>query len=395
MHLNYYFLKRLTSQLADVLTGYEAVEIFSQNKDELILSFLRHTEEFHIKAVLGTRFTALTFPQEFARARRNSVDLFRELSGLKVTDIEQYTNERSFSINFENEYKLLFKMHGKRSNIICYQGTKQLNLFNSQMKFDLGLDPKSLHRNIDQTAKAISERGTDIFPTFDQVITRRLRINGYQGDHINDWQAVQTTLSEMSGDITVYQPTETLPPQLTLFPVEDLGAVIHLVTDDTIEACNVYFSTYTKIFFLQDEKNNVVRQLRKKIKKTDNYIRKTEDKLREIEEVSRHSELADIIMANIHNIAKNATEATLYDFYNESDLKIKLKKDLSPQKNAEYLYRKAKNQKLEIEKLYENILAKESLKETLEAHISQVEQQESMKSLRKYVKDFQLLSNRE
>ena len=76
------------------------------------------------------------------------------------------------------------------------------------------------------------------------------------------------------------------------------------------------------------------------------YLTKTSAKLEDVENNSRHQEIADILMANLHNIKPNASEATLFDFYKNEQLTIKLKKDLSPQKNAEYLYRKAKNQKI-------------------------------------------------
>jgi hypothetical protein len=44
-------------------------------------------------------------------------------------------------------------------------------------------------------------------------------------------------------------------------------------------------------------------------------------------------------------------QVTLTSFYDNQPVDIKLKPDLSPQKNAEVFYRKAKNQQIEINQL--------------------------------------------
>lgn len=391
MQLSYYFLKRVSEKLSEKLPGYEAAEIFSQNKDELMLSFLNGRKEFHIKAVLNTQFTTLAFPKEFARARKNSVDLFQNLIGLKVTDIHQFVNERSFLIRFEENYDLLFKMHGKRSNVILYQEERQLSLFNSQMKFDLGLQLNSLERNITQDQTEYQTKGLSIFPTFDQTIRQSLYQQGYSESNDDNWNIIIQTLGRMEQAITIFQKSVDKPPQLTLCDIPDSKCIILKATNDPIEAANEFYYQYTKIFYLQKEKGDLLKLLSKQLKKTKGYLSKTSAKLADIENNSRHQEIADILMANIHNIKPNASEATLFDFYKNEQLKIKLKKDLSPQKNAEYLYRKAKNQKLEIDKLYENLVNKEDLKETIETHIAKVSDIESLKELRKYAKSHQLL----
>ncbi|MEL6562248.1 MAG: NFACT RNA binding domain-containing protein, partial [Bacteroidota bacterium] len=296
-----------------------------------------------------------------------------------------------FLICFESNYKLLFKMHGKRSNVILYEGKKQLILFNSQMKFDLGLQLNSLERNIRQDQSEYLSNGLSIFPTFDQTIKQSLYQQGYSESNDKNWDIIQQTLRRMDQEITIFQKSADKAPQLTLCDVPDSNCVILKSTEDPLEAANEFYYQYTKIFYLQKEKGDLVKLLNKQLKKTNGYLSKTSAKLEDVENNSRHQEVADILMANLHNIKPNASEATLFDFYKNEQLKIKLKKDLSPQKNAEYLYRKAKNQRLEIDKLYENLVNKEDLKESIEAHIAKVSDIDSLKDLRKYAKNHQLL----
>ena len=121
MHNNYYFLRQLTPALEKAIRLSVVSECFSQNKDELVIRFERQDSPFFIRASLSSSFSCLSFPQNFHRARRNSIDLFEKLIGHRVEGIRQYENERSFTINFSNNISLLFKMHGNRSNVILFR----------------------------------------------------------------------------------------------------------------------------------------------------------------------------------------------------------------------------------------------------------------------------------
>jgi len=386
MHLNFYFLKRLSCKLAQILPGYEIVEVFSQNKDELIISMLKGRKEFHIKALLSTQFACLTFPEEFARARKNSIDLFQEIIGLQVIGVHQFQNERSFSIKLENEFQLLFKMHGKRANVILYKDETQLTLFNSQMKFDLGLSLSALERELTQDENSYDKEGLAIYPTFDKTVKNHLYASGYNDDNPENWRIISDALDRMEKQISIFQSAPDKSPELTLLNPPPNSLVLN-ATNDPIEAANNFFFQYSKKFYLWLEKESAIRVLTKQLKKTKNYLIKTISKLDELENNSRNKELADILMANVHAIPGNTNEVTLYDFYKDQQLTIKLKKDLSPQKNAEYYYRKSKNQKVETDKLKENIRLKRADEEKFLKQVDQIGEIEQVKTLRKYLKD--------
>jgi hypothetical protein len=68
--------------------GLKWVECFSQERDELIIVLAeargKHNfyKPFFIRVSLRPDFTCLNFPDEFSRARQNSVDLFEALNDL-------------------------------------------------------------------------------------------------------------------------------------------------------------------------------------------------------------------------------------------------------------------------------------------------------------------------
>ena len=132
MHNNYYFLRQLTPVLENAIRSSVVSECFSQNKDELVIRFERLNSPFFIKASLSPAFSCLSFPENFQRARKNSIDLFEKLIGQRIETIRQFDNERSFAVNFGNDVSLLFKMHGNRSNLILFQNDSVIEIFKKQ-----------------------------------------------------------------------------------------------------------------------------------------------------------------------------------------------------------------------------------------------------------------------
>ena len=133
MHNNFYFLRQLTCQLKTEVTGFRIGEVYSQQKNELTLSFYQGESELNIKAFLDSDFSCLYFPEKITRARRNSIDLFKMIYDLKVLDIEQIENDRSFFISLEDQFKLLFKLHGNRSNIVLLERNKVVEVFRNNL----------------------------------------------------------------------------------------------------------------------------------------------------------------------------------------------------------------------------------------------------------------------
>jgi predicted ribosome quality control (RQC) complex YloA/Tae2 family protein len=88
-------------------------------------------------------------------------------------------------------------------------------------------------------------------------------------------------------------------------------------------------------------------------------------------------------MANLHQIKVGMDTITLPDFYQENKpVEIKLKKDLSGQKNAEIFYRKSKNQQIEIQKLTEGIAIKQKDIANQKEKIEAIELASDLKTLR-------------
>ncbi|MFK7899474.1 MAG: NFACT RNA binding domain-containing protein [Cyclobacteriaceae bacterium] len=384
MHNNYHFLKRLVPSLSTRLEGMVMKTCFSQQKDELIIGFASPDDECYIKAYLDSQFCCLSFPGSFARAKKNSIDLFSELLERKVESIVMYANERAFGICCSDGFELLFKMHGNRANVMLYQNGTQLCIFKNKLQNDLGVKLTNLHRTIDQDASAYEKAEGDerkLFPTFGKLPLQELMKRGYEedGNLIRRWNVLQDLLDEMeTNPFYICRVDESI--KLSLFPI---GEVLSELADP-MEAADTFFSTYIRENSFLKVKKEQLKEVEKTIIKSENYVRQNRKKLSELTDQLAYSKIGDLLMANLHTITSGQTSVQLVNFYDENKLlEIPLKRDLSPQLNAERYYRKGKNQQKEIDQLEANSAEKERQLEKLYAKLKELEQADSIKDLRK------------
>ncbi|MDX1629300.1 MAG: NFACT RNA binding domain-containing protein, partial [Fulvivirga sp.] len=257
--------------------------------------------------------------------------------------------------------------------------------FNSTLKKDWGLKLEHLDREIDQSKEAFIAESGDIkklFPTFGKVIRQYLKEQQYDQMPLDEkWQLITRVLTQLN-DPAFY--ITDINGNLHLSLLSDFQVIESF--NDPIQAINSFFVTYiTNKSFLQ-LKNKVLSRLNKNVQQTENYINKTQRRLHDIENRKSYRQIADLIMANLHQIESGQKEVTLQNFYNKNEpVQVKLNKDLSPQKNAEIYYKKAKNQSKEIQSLIKSLESKENQLKELQEHLQTVEEITVLKSLKAFL----------
>lgn len=388
MHLNYYFLRKLAPRLAREVQGMLLRSAFSQDKDEVVLEFgPEERTVFTVRAILKSDFSCLYFPEKFERARSNSVDLFKGLCGFRVKAVLMYDNERAFALLFEGGDKLVFKLFGNRSNLLHFSPEGRLEaVFNRRLSADLALDEASLSKPADHSFVRFEALRGDLkamFPTFGKLVQRFAaeRLGGAETRE-EQWTVVQEVLSELERGqyyLTRYLGVITL----SLLPV---GEVEHTYTDP-LKAVNAFCLYYLRVGNLQREKEHALKRLEKLIRQTGNYLEGAYEKLDEISDTGKNEQYANLLMANLHEIPPRAEFVDLTSFYTGEPVRIRLKPDLSPVRNAEAYFRKAKNEKLEVARLQENIEAREAGLAAMKIRLAGIEAQSTVKDLRTYLKE--------
>ncbi|MEQ9465827.1 MAG: NFACT RNA binding domain-containing protein [Ekhidna sp.] len=382
MFHNYFFLKRLAPELEHELKGLTLLECFSQNKDELILGFGRKekAKEFYIRANLDPNVSLLSFPDEFARAGKNSVDLFSGLLDKEVTGVTVFQYERSFQIAFDEDV-LIFKMHARRANILHAQNDEVVNIFRKSLGQDIEIIPSELNRKIEINKENFNAHSCDptlLLPALGKETKIYLEQTGFYDLNENQkWVKFNSLLQQLDQNPIYLHPT----PSISLLSPAGES------TESAITAANWLYHQLVRGFFFEKEKAQAVAKLKQRIRKSESYISKTRTKLAQIENTRSPEEVANILMANLNSLQTGLSKAVLHDFYHDAPIEIKLNRELSPQKNAENLYRKAKNRHQEIDALKENLAAKEQLIDTLSRQVLHIQEIADQKELRGYLKD--------
>ncbi len=347
-----------------------------------MIEFNNGSSSFFIKSSLQASFCCLSFPKNFSRARKNSIDLFNDVLMKKVEDVRQYENERSFSIQLEDSYSLLFKMHGNRSNVILFKGENAFSLFRNHQVADIDLKLSQLDRTIDWS-KDFFERNKEKlhshYFTFGKWVWHWLEEKDFKTKDLEtQWRELnqmklllekpQYFLIEYEGNI--------------IFSLLPFGEIVKTLTDP-VDAINDFFHSYSVANTLDSEKSVIRKQLADQIKSGKNYLEKNQSKLDELLNDNHYQLWGDLVMAHMHEMKTGMKAIQLNSFYDNSLVEIKLKEELNPQKNAEIFYRKAKNKQIEIDKLNEAIAQKKREIEKWNASLAALEATEDLKDLRK------------
>lgn len=383
MHNTYFFLNKYFEKLLPELINTELLMSFSQVKGELILGFANQHKEVYLKTSLTSSYAGFSLVHTFARAKRNTIDLFKSLIGAKVVSGKMHSFERSFELIFDTRQSLIFKMHGGRSNVLLFQQFSCVEMFHQNMKFDLEYNPTNDFQAPNfEKFKSVEGDLKNLYPTFDKHILSYFNTKNYQLLEINEqWDLLQRTLHILSNPEKIF--ITQINNELVLTFLE-IGEIKQFFTN-IIEASNLYYQTITYQDQLKKEKKQLISELEYKLKKAETYVKTVFDKLNEFQEKVQPDEIANIIMANMHLIKQGMTEVVLYNFYTNEDIKISLKPTLNAQQNAALHYRKAKNKSIEINKMIENMEEKERQVSQLKSLLEKIYPIENLKELRGFV----------
>jgi len=379
MHTNYYFLRQLAPALTERLQGYRVASCFSQEKDELVIGLLSPTgAEFWLKAQLGAAFPALALPETFQRARQNSVDLLPELLGCTVTAVTAWPQDRVLQFAFvEDDATLVLKLYGPRPNAI-FRPTAEApaQLFHQRYAADAELRPAIIDDTPSNSATG------KLPPALADLPARFLREQrGYElAPPEAKQQLAQALLTELTHPAHYYLIQLDGRTRLSLVP---LGDILHtLPGDDPIGALRRFVPLALARRALETERRQLHQLLTRRADEASTSAHLARQRLHALAHEAGYRHRADLLMAHLHEIPPGATQLEVVDFYTNEPVVLKLKPLEKPQRTAENLYRKAKNQQIEERQLSDRIARRETeALQTLEL-LEELDTQPALQELR-------------
>ncbi|AYA36096.1 DUF814 domain-containing protein [Hymenobacter oligotrophus] len=367
MHNNYFFLRLLAPALARHLGGYRVVACFSQEKDELVIGLTNQRSapangaaEFWLKAHLAGTQPLLSLPESFHRARQNSVDLLPDMLGREVAAVGTVPNDRVLRIGFADGAVLLLKLFGPRPNAVFYSTPDAPGqLFQQRVVEDAALLHQSAKPTPTDAEVAAHPDPARLFPTLGEVPRVWLRSQGYDtAEPPRRAALVHQVLQLLGTPEACYIIQLEGRTRLSLLPV---GTVEQTLAPEPVAALRAFVPLLLGRGAYEAELRQLRQQLEKRADEATTSAALARRRLHALEHEASYRQTADLIMANLHQIPAGAAQVELLDFYqNDQPRTIKLKPTETPQRTAQNLYRKAKNQQIETQQLQERVEKRET-----------------------------------
>lgn len=347
MHQHYHTIRQLSAVLALSLHQAVLTNAYTLSKNELVLQFEKNGTCFYIKMVIASGHCFLLFGHEELKKVSNAQMVFQEVHQQSISALHMHGQNRSFEMVFANGFKLIYKLYDGLANVLLYDSNQmQTDVFRDSIQNDLQLSYESFFNPVIITAADIVKDGY-----FCICKTNDAR----------------------------------LPYHLYLKPTEHKLYESSDVLDSLTQFARLNLA---HLHFMQ-QKSAVLHSLKAQIKRTESLVQKTAMQLQEQDDVLTAEQTGHLIMANLHILHQGMEMATLHDFYHNQSAQIKLKKDLSPQENAAYYYRKHRNKKNATLHLQNTLkLAKERLLQ-LQLDFDKATLANVMKGLKPYLKEQQ------
>lgn len=392
---NYYLIKRLAEYVDAVLKDAVLAECFSTNKSEFVFLFENQfNKQLWLKCFLGEQ-SFVFFPGSVSVKPRDKKVQFAPLQNRKVLHVKAHPQDRSFRIDFENSLSVVFMLYGRNGNVVLFEGENAAALFKSKFEkhVELKLSDFTVIKSPDFEAYKNLAADEDwqeavgaLFPALTKGMLSEIVAGLSESDPLNQWRMI-TELEKELGERDIYlveDHKDGLPVDIRLLLIRPES--VHNSYTDIQEGLNIYAQRYFHILRFNSLRNSALQSLEEQLKKAEQSVLSSKKHLDSLEKDKNYRHQADIIMANLHQLLPGAEEAELYDFYQDRNTRIKLKRGLSPQAWAEKLYQKAKSQEIEKEKTLERLLLSEEQLVLLKQEIQHIFQAHDLKALKETIK---------
>ncbi|MEM7656865.1 MAG: NFACT RNA binding domain-containing protein [Bacteroidota bacterium] len=346
MHFHHYTLQQLVTYLMERHREEPVQACYSQNKNELILEWANGL----LRIGCRTPLTYVVPVDEFAKARKNVVDLFPELLGRELQVARVVSHERELILEWDKGFDLVLKMHGIGANAILRKDQQVERLFIQKLEADWEYveepgqaDESKIPAEIPLDLTTVQFHLREISMIYDKVFARRVLTLMEAGKSFREGyeQAIQEA---QSGDFYVIREPNKV--RLLLFPIENEQS--HQRVTGIQEALSAFLRCHYQYDGYRKQYKQGERELAKPYQKYLKVHKSYQKNITKIEEDRSPEELANILMANLHQVPANSKEVSLPDFYGEGEVKIKLNARLNAQDNAANYYSKAKQRKAKL-----------------------------------------------
>jgi predicted ribosome quality control (RQC) complex YloA/Tae2 family protein len=372
MITHYFTLAALVREFEPILQGRRVDEVFSQQKNELIISASREDSDA-VSIIIGIepKFNYLYCGKRFSRAKKNSVDLFAPMTGGNIRSVTIVPFERIIELELSGNLTFSIHLYNTASSN-CYLLDQNRSIRES-FKRDVTVSDTILpvvHRRVDmalmaddalfftallkQSDKPISLRLKQTFPflgiQYADEICSRAGVDGtvpaatVAPEELPKLRRqMQLLLEETERPRPVLYDNGDADPFLAVIPLSswaDRHSLTLASVNDGIQ--RIVGSTHRRKSF-EEERDRIAEVLRREQHQAARALGSAEKEVSAARRADEHELTGKLIMAHIHTLAQGMSKTELPDLFGNNELRtIVLDPRLTPAKNAERYFQKAR-----------------------------------------------------
>lgn len=370
MIANYYTLRSLARDLNERCSGLTLDELYCQNKNELLIAFggAETTPTLLVSCEPSANYLFLR--NDLPRARKNSVNVLRSARATTVRSVHMAAADREVRIALDNDSTLLIRLFGSKANVVLANANGSI--------IDSFLKPKEPTSSVSGRPERevsvppaiadfqsrlqtnglvlLSAALKQIFPLFGSVLVlelcarasvdRQQVVAELRAEEIERlFRESRNVLTELEREPSprVYLEND-VPVLCAPIPLKHMQGYPEERLSSLHEAIRFFVTRSRKQKSFSQEHDGVMRFLESHLERTERTLQKMASETEALVRAARHESFAKLLMMNLHRIDRGAKEVELEDIFSpqREPVTILLEPKLSPAKNAERYFERAK-----------------------------------------------------
>ena len=363
MYKTYYYLNRLILELQSLLIGKTISCCFSQEKDTLMIQ--TNSDQLWIEISVNHSEPFLNIRNRFARARKNTVEFFKELNRAEIENIQIAIDDRVIRFRTDKG-SIYFAIRGKYTNIF-FENKESFNsfkieddkiLFNTKNEF---FNKEFIDRfNIIDIEK-IRDKDISFLRNEFKFIGKeietevKLRSSEVPGKQKEDYKILADVLLDIkTGVPEICLNEKTNEIEFSFSPLKLFRGYIKIQYDDLVTGFNQFFIKKHQLKHKQLKLKQISLHLEREQKRLSNKLNDLSTIIKSGSNEEIYNKYANLILINLNNKIINAGQIEVEDIYDTVNptqrIKISLDEKLSLQKNANIYFEKARDSRIRFEK---------------------------------------------
>ena len=382
---NYYILYHLANYLKKNLYKNSIREIYSQEKNKIIISFGENSLEFSAERNLPY----LVMRGNLERARKNTATLFGTLTGETVTDAGLYNDDRIISISLSGGSRMLFSLIPAKMNLLIVPDGSSIN---ESFKKTYSTTIEEYFKSKIYPRKKYSAIGEFISGNYPKI-DRKLRSEIINANHINILENLNEDNKTEIQKIFSDAENRLLTENFRIYEDEnDIRTVIEgMEFTKEFENVNLMLLYYIRQNIVKDNtvriKENLLGGLQEKINNAEKKINNLRRQLVELELNEDLMIKGNLILSNLEGIKNYTASVRLKDPDSGIEYEIKLDSRKSAIENAQNYFRKYKKGKEALTLIESKIEYYENQRYEMQRKSDEINSLEDYKSIKKMDKE--------